>query len=77
MEGEKPTLKKVKRSRQKKWPRVSNSINWNVCSNIRGNKEMYQRKIIGGIVVVQLVIFDCSIANASHWEGGNFNHIPL
>ena len=47
--------------------------------NIWGNKEMYQRKIISGIVIVfsQLVTFDCSRANLSHWGGGSFNQTVL
>ena len=26
------------------WPRATKNINWNICLNICGNKEMYQRK---------------------------------
>ena len=39
------------------WPQATTKINWNVCLNIWGNKEMYQRKIKSGIVAVQLVVF--------------------
>ena len=59
------------------WPQATKNIIWNVCLNILGNKEMYQRKIISGIAAVQLVIFDCSMANLSYWSRGSFNHTSL
>ena len=59
------------------WPQATKNIIWNVCLNIWGNKEMYQRKIISGIVAVQLVMFDCSMANLSYWSGNSFNHTSL
>ena len=59
------------------WPQATKNNNWYVCLNIRGNKEMYQRKIISGIDAVQLVILDCSMTNLSYWRGGSFNHTSL
>ena len=59
------------------WLQATKNINWNVCLKIWGNKEMYQRKILSGIVAVQLVIFDCYMANLIYWRGGSFNHTSL
>ena len=38
------------------WLQATKNINWNVCLKIWGNKEMYQRKILSGIVAVQLYL---------------------